>query len=282
VTASAPAAYADRAPLPARDIVPTKHRVELSELWTTWPVSRVIGARDMKVKYKQSALGPVWLFLQPAAILGAMAIVFTGVTKVNTGGVPYILFALAGLSVWSYFQQALSTAPSVMPHNQHVVRRSPCPRIALVVGNLVAALPALSVVISVTFVGIVIDRGLPWQALALPAVLVWLLLFTGAVSLILATVAARFRDAVALIPLLIQVGVFASPVGYPLASTHGVIAVLVKINPVSGLIETMRWCLLGASPSITAIMISIGLTAALAIYSWILFGRMEVRFADYV
>lgn len=269
-------------PLPVREIVATTHRVKLSEIWTSWPVARVVGARDMKIKYKQSTLGPVWLLLQPMAMLGAMAIVFTGVTTVNTGTVPYILFALTGLSIWTFFQQVVSTAPGVMPINQQVVRRSPCPRIALVVGNLVAALPALGVVFSIAFVGVSIDRGLPIQSLVLPVVLAWLVLFTGAVSLIFATVAARFRDAIAVVPLVIQVGVFASPVGYPIDATHGAIATLIVINPVSGLIEAMRWCLLDATPSIAAIVVAIAWTAALATYSWLLFARMEVRFADYV
>lgn len=273
---------ARRASLPGRLIVPTKRRVRLAEIWTSWAVARVVGARDMKIKYKQSALGPIWLVAQPTAMLGAMVIVFTGVTTVNTGGVPYVLFALAGLSIWSYFQQAVSTAATVMQHNVYVVKRTACPRIALVIGNLVAASPSLLVVIGASLLGTLVIRGLPTQALALPLVIAWLLLFTGSISLILATVAARFRDAVAIVPLLIQVGVFASPVGYPIESTHGAISVLLHVNPLSGMIEAMRWALLGISPSMTAIAIAAPLTVVFAVIAWRLFARAEVGFADYV
>lgn len=236
----------------------------------------------MKIKYKQSALGPIWLVVQPTAMLGAMVIVFTGVTTVDTGGVPYVLFALAGLSIWSYFQQAISTAATVMQHNVYVVKRTACPRIALVIGNLIAASPSLLVVICASLLGTLVIRGLPTQALALPLVVAWLLLFTGSISLILATVAARFRDAVAIVPLLIQVGVFASPVGYPIESTHGAISILLHINPLSGMIEAMRWALLGISPSLAAIAIAAPLTIVFTAIAWILFARAEVGFADYV
>jgi ABC-type polysaccharide/polyol phosphate export permease len=272
-------------PLPAlarRVVVPTKHRVRLSDIWNSWPVARVVGARDMKIKYKQSALGPIWLVVQPAAILAAMVIVFKGVTNVDTGGVPYVLFALAGLSVWIYFQQAISTAAMVMQHNVHVVKRTACPRIALVVGNGLAASPSLAVVVAATFVGTAAALGLPTQVLALPFVLAWMVLFTASISLILATVGARFRDVVALVPLILQVGVFASPVGYPVSSTHGAIAVLLHINPLTGLIEAMRWTLLGLTPSLLTLAISTGTTVVFATLAWWLFARAEVRFADYV
>lgn len=281
-TSNSAGAYARARSASIRLIVPTKHRVSIAEIWTSWPIARVIGARDMKIKYKQSALGPIWLVAQPAAMLGAMVIVFTGVTTVNTGGIPYVLFALAGLLVWSYFQQAVGTAASVMQHNAFVVKRTACPRIALVIGNLVSASPALLVVATASLLGTLVMRGLPVQALALPLVFAWLILFAGSVSLILSTVAARFRDAVALVPLLIQVGVFASPVGYPISSAHGAISVLLNINPLSGMIEAMRWALFGSSPSITAILIAVPVTAASAVVAWWLFGRAEVGLADYV
>lgn len=280
--AAAAAERPDGPAMPERLIVPTKHRVALSEIWSSFPVARVTGARDMKIKYKQSALGPVWLVIQPLAMLGAVAIAFAGVTKVKTGGVPYLLFALAGLSVWIYFQQSVSTAPTLMPNNYQVVRRSPCPRIALVVGNLLAQLPPLGILLAITFAGALFDRGLPVQALLFPVVIVWLLLFTGAVTLVLASVAARFRDAVAIVPLIIQGGIFASPVGYPISGTHGVVSVLLKLNPISGLIEAMRWSLLGVSPSALVLAIGLAWTIALLGFSWMVFGRLEVRFADYV
>src|SRR3954453_11591743 len=87
---------------------PVKHRVLLSDLWTTVSVARMIGLRDIKAKYKQAALGPLWLLIGPLGMLAAITIAFSGVTDVNTGGVPYVLFALVGLTVWTFIQLSTS------------------------------------------------------------------------------------------------------------------------------------------------------------------------------
>src|SRR4051794_35141016 len=83
---------------------PVKRRVRLSETWMSAGVARMIGLRDIKVKYKQAALGPLWLLIGPLGMLAAITIAFSGVTKVNTYGVPYVLFALVGLTVWTFIQ----------------------------------------------------------------------------------------------------------------------------------------------------------------------------------
>ena len=88
---------------------PVKRRVRVSQLWTSLPVTRMVAARDIKIKYKQSALGPLWLLIAPLGLLAAVTIAFYGVTKVDTGGVPYVLFALVGLRVWIYIQLTLTT-----------------------------------------------------------------------------------------------------------------------------------------------------------------------------
>lgn len=197
--------------LPAvRVVKPVKRRIRISELWTTFPVARTVGVRDMKVRYKQTALGPLWLVLQPFGMLAAVSVAFSSVTNVDTGGVPYFLFALTGLCVWTYFQSAVTTAPAIFPNNQQVVRRSPCPRVALVTANLLSQLPPLGVVMTVTVAGVLIDRGPQAPMLLLPVLAAWLIALVASVAMVLAAVAARFRDAVALVPLLIQAGIFVS------------------------------------------------------------------------
>ncbi len=110
-----------------RVTVPMRRRVRLGEVRTSLPVGWMLGKRDMKAKYKQSALGPLWLVLQPLGMLLAITIAFSTVTSVNTGNVPYVVFALVGLAVWTYIQMTISVAPMTLPSNQLVVRRSPCP-----------------------------------------------------------------------------------------------------------------------------------------------------------
>jgi lipopolysaccharide transport system permease protein len=241
----------------------------------------MLGWRDMKTKYKQSALGPLWLVLQPLGMLAAITIAFSKVTSVDTGDVPYVVFALVGLAVWTYVQMAITVAPQTLPSNQQVVRRSPCPRVAFVTGTLISVLPPLAVVLVASVVAAAISGSLPGQALALPLLVVWLILLMGGFTLLVTALGGRFRDAVALAPLVVQAGIFLTPVGYPLDAA-GSFAKVLAFNPVSGVIEGWRWSLLGIAPDGFAIGVALAETVAVALLGWYVFGRMETRFSDYV
>lgn len=261
--------------------VPVRRRVRLGDIWTTRRVGWMLGWRDMKAKYKQSALGPLWLVLQPLGMLLAITIAFSKVTSVDTGNVPYVVFALVGLAVWTYVQMAITVAPQTLPSNQQVVRRSPCPRIAFVTGTLISVLPPLAVVLAASIVAAAISGSLPVEALALPLLIVWLIVLMGGFTLLVTALGGRFRDAVALAPLVVQAGIFLTPVGYPLDAA-GSFAKVLAFNPVSGVIEGWRWSLLGIAPDGFAIGVGLAETVAIALLGWYVFGRMETRFSDYV
>ena len=264
-----------------RVTVPVRRRVRLREVRTSLPVGWMLGWRDMKAKYKQSALGPLWLVLQPVGMLLAITIAFSKVTSVNTGNVPYVVFALVGLAVWTYIQMTVSVAPMTLPSNALVVRRSPCPRVALVTGAMIAVLPPLAVVLAASVAAAAISSGLPIQALVMPLMVAWLLLLMWGFTLLVAALGGRFRDAVAFTPLVVQAGIFLTPVGYPLDAA-GSFATVLAFNPASGLIEGWRWSLLGIAPDGFAIGIALAETVGAVLVGWYVFGRMETRFADYV
>ncbi|MEA2368936.1 MAG: type transport system permease protein [Thermoleophilaceae bacterium] len=262
---------------------PVKRRLRLREIWRTREVAKMIGLRDIKVKYKQAALGPLWLLIGPLGMLAAMGIAFSGVTSVNTGGIPYILFALVGLVVWTYIQLSLSIGATAIVGNSPLVRRSAMPRIALITGTLLGNLPPVVVMLLLTLVGTAIARGLPLQILLLPVAVAWAVVFTFSLTLLVSSVAARFRDTVSVMPLLVQAGIFVTPVGYPLEGAPQNIKFLLSLNPVSGIIEAWRWIVLDIShPNVTIIAIAAGLTAVIAIAGWTIFTRLEVTFADVV
>jgi lipopolysaccharide transport system permease protein len=276
--ASPPAGRVDNT---LRVTVPVRRRVRLREVRTSLPVGWMLGWRDMKTKYKQSALGPLWLVLQPLGMLLAISIAFSKVTSVNTGDVPYIVFALVGLAVWTYVQMTVNVAPMTLPANQTVVRRSPCPRVALVTGSLIAVLPPLAVVLTASVAAAAISTGLSVQALLMPLMVVWLVVLMWGFTLLVAALGGRFRDAVAFAPLIVQAGIFLTPVGYPLDAA-GSFAKVLAFNPASGLIEGWRWSLLGIAPDGFALGVALAETVAVVLLGWYVFGRMEIRFADYV
>jgi ABC-type polysaccharide/polyol phosphate export permease len=243
----------------------------------------MLGLRDMKVKYKQAALGPLWLIIGPLGMLAAITIAFSGITSVQTGGVPYLLFALVGLTVWTFIQLSASLGLLAIVGNGHLVRRSPISRVALVTGSMIGNLPPVIIMFSLALVATAAVRGLPLQALLLPALIVWLIAFALALALILSALTARFRDTTTVMPLLIQAGIFVTPVGYSLRGSPKNIHTLLTLNPVSGLIEIWRWAMFGGSTTDwTVIMVAGAWTVALVAVAWRVFGRQEVYFADLV
>ena len=261
---------------------PTVKRVRPSDVWATRRIALIIGQRDIKAKYKQSALGPLWLLLAPLGMLVAITIAFSGVTKVNTGGVPYMLFALVGLVVWTYIQLSITVGAQAIVGNYSLVRRSATPRIAMVTGTLIGNIPPLAILLVASFVLAIILRGLPIQALIVPLLLIWQIFFVGCVTLLIASITVRFRDVIALLPLLIQAGLFVTPVGYDIEGAPKNIQLLLSLNPVSGIIDAWRWAMLDMPVDMTVIAISGVWTVVLAFVGWRVFAKLEVFFADVI
>lgn len=272
----------ERAPEP-RVIGPAKFRVRIGEIWTTRDVAWMVGMRDIKAKYKQAALGPLWLVLSPLGLLAAVSIAFSGVSDVGTQGVPYVPFALTGLAVWTFIQLVLMVGSVAIVANAPLVRRSPMPRIALMTGTMISNLPSLGVLIVYTAITTAIFHHLTWKIVLLPVLLLWVLALTLGMLLVIGSISARFRDVAAALPLIIQAGIFVTPVGYGLHGAPQNIHTLLLFNPVSGIIEAWRWALVDMpNPTVAAMAISVAITLGLLAAGWRLFGRMEVGFADYV
>ena len=126
-----------------RLVKPCKRRLRLRDLLREMPVVRVLASRDLKVKYKQSLLGPLWLFFQPLALLAGFLVAFQHFAGVKISGQPYAVFVLVGLSVWSYFQAALTIGTASLVTNMNLVRYTACPRLSTH-GERMAARPGIA------------------------------------------------------------------------------------------------------------------------------------------
>ncbi len=281
-TAAKPAARSAAGLADVRVIEPAKSRIKLGDLRRDLPVVRVLAGRDFKVKYKQSLLGPLWLIIQPLALLIAFFVAFRSLADVQTAGVPYSMIALTGLCVWSFFQAAMTMGTASLISNYHLVRLTPCPRLAFPMASLVASLPALAITAIATFaLGLVLGELSP-RIVLLPLAIVWLVLFTGGVVAISSAITVRFRDMLNVLPFLLQVGVFVSPVGYPRTQLGESVRLLVDLNPLTGLIETWRWMILPLDSGLPLFPVAVALvwTVVLLVGGWFLFGRIEARMAD--
>src|SRR3954451_5837880 len=280
VQASADAVVADAAPPPEILITPVKHRISLRDLTRNAGLIRVLVARDLKVKYKQSVLGPIWLVFQPFALLVAFVVGFHSVGHVDTGGVPYALFTLTGLSVWVYFSSASITGAMSLIGNTNLVRYTSCPRLPLMVATLLASVPAFIVPAGAAIVAALADGYHPVSLVLAPVVAAWLFLLTVAFTAILSSLAVRYHDVPAALPFLLQAGVFFAPVAYPTDQLSGLARTLVSLNPLTGVIEAWRWCVLDVPPGGFALPASLLLTGVVAVLAWMVFGRLEVTMTD--
>jgi ABC-type polysaccharide/polyol phosphate export permease len=264
-----------------RELTPGR-RVKVSELWTGWNVAKILAIRDLKVKYKQSILGPAWLILQPLGVLTGLIFVFNGVVKVNTAGVPYALFALGSISAWTFVQQAISSGTNSFVTNVVLVRRVAFPRTSLLTATLLSNLVPSGVILSLGLVGLAIDRGFQLQILLLPLVGVWFIVLLAGVLCVTASLTVRIRDTMALVPFWLQVGLFLTPVGFPLSSAPSTLKTLLSLNPLTGILETWRWCLFGL-PVATLPLIAAAVGTAVFFYGgWKIFTRLEPSFADFI
>lgn len=264
------------------EIVPRRSRVRVRDLPGQWPVITELARRDFKAKYKQSLLGPAWLLIQPLALLGALSLAFSGRSFSGSEAIPYAAIALAGLSVWSFFQASLMIGAGSIVANYTLVRRTMCPRIAFPIAATMASLPSLALTLAGALVASAVSGRLRLQVLLLPVGLLWLMVLTLAAVGVVASLTVRARDLLAVLPFAIQIGLFVSPVGYALGDYSRLTQILMSLNPLTGLLEFWRYLLLGIPSTTFAIPLSGTVTVVLALVSWRLFARLEVSMADVI
>jgi lipopolysaccharide transport system permease protein len=259
---------------------PAKSRLRLARLLTDKPVIWALARRDLKARYKQSALGPAWVVFQPLALLVAFTIGFHSVAHVRTEGVPYALFALTGLVVWTYFQAVTMSAVGSLVNNYPLVRWTACPRMALPLATLVSNLPSFAVPAAAALIAAGADGFAGVQTLLVPFLFAWLVVLVAAVAIVMSAISVRARDVLSVTPFLLQVMLFLAPVAYGTSQLSPALRAVISLNPLTGLIEAWRWSLLGITPSTTAVVISLALTTVAIVVAWRLFTSLEVTMAD--
>ena len=262
---------------------PVKTRIHLNIIAAMLPVVRVLAVRDFKAKFKQSLLGPVWIFLQPLALLAAFLVGFHAVATIKTSGVPYVVFVLVALGAWTYFQASLSMGAVSVVTNAQLMQRTACPRLAFPIAALIANLPSLAVPLVAGVAAAAITGELSPRVLLLPLGLLWLIAATAGVVAMTSALNVRYRDLLAVLPLILQVGVFFSPIGYQVSDLPSWARIVIGLNPLAGVMETWRWMVLPIHPpSVGLIATSLAVTIVLVLAGWFVFTRSEPTMADVV
>ena len=241
-------------------------------------------AHRIRVRYKGSLLGPAWAILHPVAMMVIFAAIFSVIVRVPSTGHPYALVAYTGLLPWTAFAAALGSASGSLVSHAALVTRVYFPREILPLTYVLTALFDLVVASSV------LGGMLWWYSVPMTAAVLWvvpMLLLLGslatAASLILCAVNVRFRDVGVAMPLLLQLGMFAAPVVYPLEAVPASIRGLYLLNPMVGVIDGFRRAVLeGTGPDPAAIAVSIAAVVVLLPAAWIWFAHVEATMADHV
>ena len=256
----------------------------LREIWRYRELMYFFAWRDIKVRYKQAALGVGWAVLQPLLTMIVFTLLFGRLAGVPSDGLPYPLFAYVGLTLWTYFSGVIAQAGQSLASNSNLVTKVYFPRFALPASSVLSGL--LDLVVSLTFVVVLMAYyGIrpSWPLVLAPVFLVGTMLFTMGISLLLAALTVRFRDVKYTVPLILQLWLFVTPVIYPASFVPERYRSFLLLNPMAGLVEGFRSCILTdrwPDPVLTALSISVAI--GVFFVGWIYFHKAERSFADII
>lgn len=268
--------------LPATSWVP----LELREVWRFRELLVTLASRDVRLRYRQTALGVAWVVLLPLIAAGALSLVFGKMGHMKSDG-PAFLSTFVGMLAWNAFQTTLSKSGSCLIGNAHLVSKVYFPRIVLPISSVFTALIDFAVAFAMYLVLLVIYHWTPGvQVLLFP---IWLLLILGlaiGVGLFVGALTVSYRDVQYIMPVLVQFLLFISPVAYSVSNADKLgplTRTLFFLNPVTGLLAAFRWSLMGVGAVPWGyVAYSAGLTLVLLIGGAYSFRRMEQRFADVI
>ena len=257
--------------------------IDFAELWHYRELLWILAQRDIKVRYKQTVLGAAWAVIQPLFTMGVYLIIGS-LGSLGSDGIPRPLFYFCGLLPWLLFANSLGAAGNSLVGSQHLITKVYFPRLVIPLSSIVTML----VDFAISFVLLlVIQAFYRWppgpQVLLVPVFIV--LSFTAALAagLWLSALNVEFRDVRYVIPLMTNLLQFCTPVLYPADQFHRHwVRLLLGINPMSGIVEGFRWCMVGGPPPGPMLIVSIASIAILLVGGLFYFRRMEKSFADLV
>jgi lipopolysaccharide transport system permease protein len=264
--------------------------LDLRELWRYRELLWFLAVRDIKLRYKQTALGATWAIIQPLFTMLVFSIFFGRLAGIPSDGVPYPLFALCALLPWQLFAYALTQSSNSVVSEQRLITKVYFPRLIVPLSSVLSGLVDFAIAFGLLLVmmgyyALAGDyRGSPgWAVLSVPVFVLFAVAAALAVGLWLAALNVQYRDFRYTIPFLTQFWMFVSPVAYPSSLVPEKWRPLYGLNPMAGVIEGFRWALLGKEdPSWGLTGVSAAAVVALLVGGLFYFRRMEKTFADVV
>jgi lipopolysaccharide transport system permease protein len=255
----------------------------VSDIWAYRELLYFFIWRDIKVRYKQTLLGAGWAIIQPLMTTVVFTIFFGHLAKVPSDGLPYPVFSLMALVPWTYFASALAGCSTSLSGYQHIISKVYFPRLIIPIGAVIAPLVdfAIGFVILIGFMmwyRITPGPSIVW----LPALMLLALATAASVGVWLAALNVRYRDVRYVVPFVVQLWMFATPVAYPASLVPSRWRAVYGLNPMAGVIEGFRWALAGGPAPGVITMVSAAVVVVLIAGGAIYFRRLEGTFADVI
>ncbi|MEK6801991.1 MAG: ABC transporter permease [Nitrospirota bacterium] len=259
-------------------------RLGLKDLWQYRELLYFLCWRDIKVRYKQTALGVAWAILQPLMTMVLFSLFFGKLAKMPSDGIPYPLFVLTALVPWMFFSNGITQSAGSLVENASLLKKVYFPRLAVPIASIIAGcvdfLCSFVLLIGMMlFYGIVPSASVVW----LPFFLALACIASLGVGLWLSALNVQFRDVRYVIPFLTQLWLFATPIAYPSSLLSEPLRTVYGLNPMVGVVEGFRWALLGTETSPGPMLLVSAVASVLVLLTGAFyFRRMEVTFSDRV
>ena len=258
--------------------------LDLAALWQYRELIYILVWRDVTVRYKQTLLGVAWAMFQPVATMLIFTVVFSVMGKIPSDGFPYPVFLYAGLLPWFYVSQALSRGGTSLVGEAPLISKVYFPRLILPLSATIAPLVDLALAF-VAFLGLMAWFGIlpTWRILSLPLFAALAATITLAAGLWISALYVKYRDVGHILPMLIQLWMFVSPILYPVSKVPESWRALYAMNPVVSVVEGFRWALIpGFEVDFTMFLPSLGVVFVVFVGGLIYFRSMERTFADVI
>lgn len=257
--------------------------LNFKELWAYRELFLVLVQRDIKVRYKQTVLGVVWAVLQPVLTMVIFTVIFGGLAKIPSDGYPYAIFVFAALLPWTFFANAVSASSISLVNSANMVSKVYFPRVIIPLAAIGGGLIDLLISTVVLF-ALMLWYGLGWSAnlLLAPVLLLAVIFIALGVGTLLSALTVAYRDFRFVVPFLVQIWMYATPVVYPASLVPEKWQWVVFLNPMAGVIEAFRSAFLGRPFDVSSIGISLLMGIVFFVWAVAYFERVERRFADII
>jgi len=258
-------------------------QLNLGDLWAYRELLYFLTLRDIKVRYKQTLMGAVWVVIQPLMTMLIFTLIFNKFARLDTKDIPYPLFAYSGLLLWTFFSNAVTTGTYSLVNNSHLVTKVYFPRVFMPAAAVGAGLVDLAIA-SLLLISLAIYYGVrpSWGALLLPLMVILAAMLALGTGMLVSALTVKYRDLRHALPFVMQFWMFASPVIYPSSIVPDQWRWLLLINPMTGILEGFRAALTGQPFDWTMLVISAAVATTLLAVAFYVFRGLEDTFADLI